>query len=706
MKESEIRDILATNLYVLEDGLILQEKEQYIPNYLGTKGFIDIYAQDKKGNHVLIELKRSKPATRETLHEIIKYVEGVKVHFGARDDEIRVIVASTEWSELIVPYSRFLGMTTISVEGIKLTIDNKYNTISAEKVLPLEINEGRFIAPWYEVFWYKSFKNLSKGIETIKKAYSEKNIIDHIIAIFELKTPIPSIPYQKRKSALEAIFGPSQNSKLELYSYVVFCSSQIKTVEQYLEVLKNNNDRYEEAIYMIKDMSEEEKLCSLHELVSGLEPLPYSDDEEIGYPAKFDDYFNNKNFFLTNILKFGAFERNRLLTEDILITELKGLNGSLTSSGKISKNIYLSNVSHISSLKKEIENLLKDNNIWADRIIRNIGELQTKFPNAILDFKLFYPSTGIFTIYYTLSKGIDLGYLPEYFMKVSLDNKTRIYFGALDIFEYPLKFSDIIDKYYSYGIGELVNTATWGGYDNRDIDILEDLGLIYRNYRCDIEAEKLNFFIMKDGRWRNCEPLDPKENFYNYLNSNKELINEVMGELGIRDNNHFFEYDLPDDLVITILRKEIESNDFSRILRKLKCLLLSNNLTLKMRRKIEFAFDGYNEDIRELYEIVEVRNYVKKLSQDFPYLFYFIKIPGNYETLKVIANCYIVNDKEIKSNNRDNSLSLQFFLTQQFIGLNELTDRINLSIKDNKIMSEEVIKYLFPNQEQINNRIF
>ncbi|TOO56041.1 endonuclease NucS domain-containing protein, partial [Vibrio parahaemolyticus] len=64
MKESEIRDILAEKICVLEEGLTLQKKEQYIPNELGTRGFIDLYARDVEGNHVLIELKRSKPATR------------------------------------------------------------------------------------------------------------------------------------------------------------------------------------------------------------------------------------------------------------------------------------------------------------------------------------------------------------------------------------------------------------------------------------------------------------------------------------------------------------------------------------------------------------------------------------------------------------------------------------------------------------------
>lgn len=282
--------------------------------------------------------------------------------------------------------------------------------------------------------------------------------------------------------------------------------------------------------------------------------------------------------------------------------------------------------------------------------------------------------------------------MPDYFMKVYTDNKERIYFGALDIFRPPLKFNDIINKYYPHGISELVISTTWGGYENRDIDILEDLGLTYKNYRCDIESEKTVFFVMNDGRWRHCEPPNPLNNFQKYLNSNTEVINEIMAEIGIRDNDSFFEHFLPDVLVIKISREEIENNDLTRILSKLECLIISNNLAVKMRRKIEFSFDGYNDDIRELYEIDEVRNYVINLSEAFPYLFFFTKLDGNYGTLKVFANCYIKNDKNIKL---DNYSPLEIFMTQQFEGLNELTDRLSLSTEENKIISEETIEYLF-----------
>ena len=70
MKESALRDLIAQHIYKLKPGLTLLQKEQYIPGEHGTKSFIDLYAKDERGRHVLIELKRSATASRQAIHEV------------------------------------------------------------------------------------------------------------------------------------------------------------------------------------------------------------------------------------------------------------------------------------------------------------------------------------------------------------------------------------------------------------------------------------------------------------------------------------------------------------------------------------------------------------------------------------------------------------------------------------------------------------
>ena len=121
-KESILRDLIAQKIQKLKPDLTLLQKEQYIPNEYGTKSYIDLYATDEEKRHVLIELKRSDAAARQAIHEVNKYVESVKRHFGAKDSEVHVIIASTEWAELLLPFSRFYADAGFSVEGMQIDV--------------------------------------------------------------------------------------------------------------------------------------------------------------------------------------------------------------------------------------------------------------------------------------------------------------------------------------------------------------------------------------------------------------------------------------------------------------------------------------------------------------------------------------------------------------------------------------------------------
>ena len=141
---SALRDLIASNIDVIGPGLRLIKKEAYIPNVLGTNGFIDLYAIDDQSRHVLIELRRSDSADREAIHELHKYVEGVKQHLAVRDEEIGMVVASTTWRELAVPFSRFVADSDWNVRGVELLVDEDGTLTGAPISLPpLARSRGR-----------------------------------------------------------------------------------------------------------------------------------------------------------------------------------------------------------------------------------------------------------------------------------------------------------------------------------------------------------------------------------------------------------------------------------------------------------------------------------------------------------------------------------------------------------------------------------
>ena len=74
-----------------------------------------------------------------------------------------------------------------------------------------------------------------------------------------------------------------------------------------------------------------------------------------------------------------------------------------------------------------------------------------------------------------------------------------------------------------------------------------------------------------------------------------------------------------DPFVIVITRQEVESVNITRALNLLQPLLASPQTARSHFEKIDVAFDGYDDDTRELFEIPDVRDFVFKLDEAFPY---------------------------------------------------------------------------------------
>src|SRR5579872_796572 len=290
MTEAELRELVAKDLSALEPGLRLLSIEQYIPSELGTRSFVDLYAQDERRRHVLIELKRSDASSREALHELNKYVEAVKSHFGAKDHEIRTIVASTEWRELLVPFSRFVNDTTISAKGVLLLVSDDGLAVTASEVDPLPIAEGRFIAPWHDMFLFRSKKSLDRSVALLEKSMRSKRIHDHVIVILKFRVPTPSEHQQKILSVLSQLSSSdtiAPRNSPDQYEYVAYSALQLMSEERCLDILRKDPFRLQDVKENLDNLEGAERMHYLHSELTEMQPRPKYDYFEIGYPAKF-----------------------------------------------------------------------------------------------------------------------------------------------------------------------------------------------------------------------------------------------------------------------------------------------------------------------------------------------------------------------------------------------------------------------------------
>ena len=89
-----------------------------------------------------------------------------------------------------------------------------------------------------------------------------------------------------------------------------------------------------------------------------------------------------------------------------------------------------------------------------------------------------------------------------------------------------------------------------------------------------------------------------------------------------------------DFIIHSVTKKEVLKKDIFALNQILKSL--RDDLT-KSYGKAMIIFDGYDNDQREIYEIQEIREYVKKLFDENNDLFYFITKIGSLN--KVILAC-------------------------------------------------------------------
>lgn len=547
MNEDQIRDILAPNIETLEIGLTLVDKEVYIPNELGTRGFIDLLAIDRKGRWVLIELKRTQPATREAIHEIIKYVEGVKKHLAVNDNEVRVIIASTEWKELIVPFSRFVHDTSMTVKGLLLAIDGIAGIV-AEEIEVLPFRAGRMLSNQHEISLYQSSENLAKGRKSFEQSCKAKGIQNFILVELEANEEFSEHASRFEATAIARARGmelTEQNLAAIAIEHpynglMLYFVPETLSPEHYLEIIKSDADTYEEVREVLEDMNQDETNGCLEEYAMDTLPRPYRDYFEIGYAAKFKNkLLEDEGWKIINVHRYGAFERNSALTNDTIISEICGEDGSTHQ--RLHLKIALNDKSEFENAKSSVGNCLKFNPTWKSQILSILDEELALSSNGIANIRIFAPSTGLLTLFFSTSRDDGLQFIPSFSVAISEEGKDiRGYLGDLapisDDDVEPEKYSKLLNEFYDGDVGSLLLSTTWGGYETRDAEVLEFLNLEYSTVRIEVsDGGDRTYGRRRDGRWVAIDPFaELAGKFREYIIQNKKFIQTINRKLGPR----------------------------------------------------------------------------------------------------------------------------------------------------------------------------
>jgi hypothetical protein len=148
----------------------------------------------------------------------------------------------------------------------------------------------------------------------------------------------------------------------------------------------------------------------------------------------------------------------------------------------------------------------------------------------------------------------------------------------------------------------------------------------------------------------------------------------------------------PDFLTVVVGREQVEAGDTAEIVAVLQSVL-GPETARKFFERVDIAFSGYDHDPRELYEIVEVREFVHKLDEQFPYWLYFLTKQGN--GLRLIFFCFCPPylkpeaQQEIWSQ-RMNS----YLLNRGFPAMATICEFVGWSHEQTMELNDRVVEYL------------
>lgn len=115
--ERDLHSYLATRVSEIESGLVLAQKGI---EYQTEAGRIDILANDKNGNPVVIELKAGK-AKDNALGQLLGYMGCMRSHTQTQGENLRGILVASDFEQRVVYAAR--GLPTVKLVKYKVSFE-------------------------------------------------------------------------------------------------------------------------------------------------------------------------------------------------------------------------------------------------------------------------------------------------------------------------------------------------------------------------------------------------------------------------------------------------------------------------------------------------------------------------------------------------------------------------------------------------------
>jgi len=155
-----------------------------------------------------------------------------------------------------------------------------------------------------------------------------------------------------------------------------------------------------------------------------------------------------------------------------------------------------------------------------------------------------------------------------------------------------------------------------------------------------------------------------------------------------------------DPVILMFSRRQVETCDIDEPLQFLRRLTADRHTALEFCGRISLVIDGYNDDPRELFEIPEVRAYIKRLDQEWRYWFFFLSQAD--ESIKLLESCLCETIEVVPGVTSVDMEQLERSLARHFGSMYRLSEELKLPEEICEEVAEGIIgMFRNPAVEQI-----
>jgi len=148
-----------------------------------------------------------------------------------------------------------------------------------------------------------------------------------------------------------------------------------------------------------------------------------------------------------------------------------------------------------------------------------------------------------------------------------------------------------------------------------------------------------------------------------------------------------------DPLVVVVSRAEVQAMETAPALAVLKRLTESPETAKAFVERVDIAFQGYDQTPQELFEIPEVRSFVSRLDEEFPFWLFFLS--KRHLGLRCLLFCSLPPFLTQEAQSRIFPERINQLLSQRWLpAMNQMCDYAGFSTMQSERLMDRAVRYI------------